>query len=95
MPRFQVKQTEPLKKPCRVKSPCVGVCSTSTVSSVWCCGCNRHYLDIIRWNQYTQTEKIEAMWRAVEHRKLKAEGKVDDHSKYSYTGDNKGFNIND
>lgn len=90
--RIPVKQLEPLTKKCRVKSPCIGVCSTSTVGSIWCCGCDRHYLDIIRWNSYSESDKIRAMWRAVEHRKLRAEGKVTDHDEYSQKIE--GFNIN-
>ena len=89
--RIPIKQTEPLTKPCRVRNPCIGVCSTSTVGSVFCVGCNRHYKDVIRWNSYTESQKIEAMWRAVKHRKLKAEGKVTDNEDYKH--EIEGFNI--
>jgi predicted Fe-S protein YdhL (DUF1289 family) len=90
--RIPIKMTEPLVKPCSsVAYPCIGVCSTSTIASVWCCGCNRHYKDVINWNQYSEEEKILAMWRAVNHRELKKQGKVDDHQDYKY--EQEGFNI--
>jgi len=91
--RIPIKMTEPLTKPCRVANPCQGICSTSTVGSIFCVGCHRHYKDIIRWNTYTQSQKIEAMWRANQHRKLKAEGKVTDNEDYKH--ELEGFNIND
>ena len=65
-----------------VNNPCVGICSTSTVGSVWCVGCNRYYKDVIAWNRYSVEEKILAMQRAVEHRKAKEKGFVDDNRDY-------------
>ena len=93
MPRFQVKQTEPLTKKVRIADPCVNMCTATCGLSVYCVGCHRHHLDVSRWNTYTEDEKIAAMWRATEHKRLKEQGVVTDHSEYSYTGDNKGFNI--
>ena len=66
----------------RVENPCVGVCSTTTVGSTWCQGCNRHYMDVIKWNTYTEDDKILAMMRAVTHRNLKERGVVDDYADY-------------
>lgn len=40
----------------RVKTPCIGVCSTGIGDSV-CRGCKRFAHEVIHWNSYTQTEK--------------------------------------
>jgi len=40
----------------RVKTPCIGVCSTGIGDSV-CRGCKRFAHEIIHWNSYTQAEK--------------------------------------
>ena len=89
--RIKVKQTEPLIRECKVESPCIGVCSTSTIGTVWCVGCSRHYQDVIRWNQYSVDDKILAIYRAKNHEKLKSEGKADDW--HDYQQETEGFNI--
>jgi predicted Fe-S protein YdhL (DUF1289 family) len=40
----------------RVKTPCIGVCSTGIGDSV-CRGCKRFAHEVIHWNGYTDTEK--------------------------------------
>ena len=40
----------------RVKTPCIGVCSTGIGDSV-CRGCKRFAHEVIRWNSYTEGEK--------------------------------------
>lgn len=45
-----------LKVDNRVKSPCIGVCSTGIGDSV-CRGCKRFMHEIIRWNAYREDEK--------------------------------------
>jgi len=40
----------------RVKTPCIGVCSTGIGDSV-CRGCKRFAHEVIHWNGYTQAEK--------------------------------------
>lgn len=70
------------KSDLRVDNPCVGVCSTTTVGSIFCVGCHRHYKDVIGWNGYTLEQKIVAMGRAVDHRLKKQKGEVDDHTDY-------------
>lgn len=40
----------------KVKSPCIGVCSTGIGDSV-CRGCKRFSHEIIRWNSYSEAEK--------------------------------------
>lgn len=46
----------------RVKSPCIGVCSTGIGDSV-CRGCKRFSHEIIYWNSYDEAEK-----RAIQNR---------------------------
>lgn len=40
----------------RIKTPCIGVCSTGIGDSV-CRGCKRFAHEIIHWNAYTQAQK--------------------------------------
>lgn len=40
----------------RVKTPCIGVCSTGIGDSV-CRGCKRFSHEIVRWNGYSELEK--------------------------------------
>ena len=72
----------PVAKSLTVNNPCIGVCSTSTIGSIFCAGCNRYYKDIIAWDRYSVDEKILAMQRAVEHRIAKKKGFVDDNRDY-------------
>ena len=39
-----------------VKTPCVGICSTSIAGSV-CRGCKRYAHEVIRWNAYSDEER--------------------------------------
>jgi hypothetical protein len=41
----------------RVKTPCIGVCSTGIGDSV-CRGCKRFTHEVIHWNGYTEREKL-------------------------------------
>ncbi|MEE8056611.1 MAG: DUF1289 domain-containing protein [Pseudomonadales bacterium] len=41
---------------CRVKTPCIGVCSTGIGDSV-CRGCKRFAHEVIHWNSYNQAQK--------------------------------------
>ena len=40
----------------RVKTPCIGICSTGIGDSV-CRGCKRYAHEVIHWNSYNQAEK--------------------------------------
>ena len=66
----------------KVKNPCRGVCSTSTVGSIWCVGCGRYYKDVINWNTYDESQKILAMKKATEHLEKKRLGEVTDNQDY-------------
>lgn len=65
-----------------IDNPCVGICSTTTVGSIWCVGCARYYKDVIGWNGYDMNQKILAMHRAGLHKGKKDRGEVDDHCDY-------------
>lgn len=46
----------------RVKTPCIGVCSTGIGDSV-CRGCKRFTHEVIHWNGYTEEEKAHIIRR--------------------------------
>ena len=39
-----------------LESPCIGICSTVYGDDI-CRGCKRHYLEVIDWNGYLDTQK--------------------------------------
>ncbi len=52
----------------KVKTPCVGVCSTVFGDEV-CRGCKRFQHEVIEWNSYTDFEK-EIVWNRLESLKV-------------------------
>lgn len=46
----------------RIKTPCIGVCSTGIGDTV-CRGCKRYAHEVIGWNGYTETERGAIMAR--------------------------------
>ena len=52
----------------KVKTPCVGVCSTVFVDQV-CRGCKRFHHEEIEWNGYTDVQK-ETVWNRLESLKV-------------------------
>ncbi len=46
----------------RVRTPCIGVCSTGIGDSV-CRGCKRFAHEVINWNGYTEEQKQIVDWR--------------------------------
>ena len=52
----------------KVKTPCVGVCSTVFGDSV-CRGCKRFHHEVIEWNGYTDNQK-ETVWNRLESLKV-------------------------
>jgi len=40
-----------------VKTPCLGICSTTSVGDRTCRGCKRFAIEVIDWNGYTAAEK--------------------------------------
>ena len=47
------------------RTPCIGVCSTTSVGDSICRGCKRYAFEVIRWNGYLAPEK-EAVLRRIE-----------------------------
>jgi len=47
------------------RTPCIGVCSTTSVGDRICRGCKRYAFEVIRWNGYLDAEK-EAVLRRIE-----------------------------
>lgn len=41
----------------RIKTPCIGICSTTSVGDRICRGCKRFAFEVIDWNGYTDEEK--------------------------------------
>jgi uncharacterized protein len=41
----------------RIKTPCIGICSTTSVGDPICRGCKRFAHEVINWNGYTDVEK--------------------------------------
>ncbi|MET1078396.1 MAG: DUF1289 domain-containing protein [Pseudomonas sp.] len=48
----------------RIKTPCVGLCST-VYGDLVCRGCKRFHHEVIAWNRYDEAEK-QAVWRRLE-----------------------------
>ena len=41
----------------RTRTPCIGICSTTSVGDAICRGCKRYAFEVIRWNSYADAEK--------------------------------------
>lgn len=42
----------------QVKTPCIGICSTTSLGDRICRGCKRFNFEVIRWNTYSNQEKL-------------------------------------
>jgi hypothetical protein len=47
------------------RTPCIGICSTTSIGDAICRGCKRYAFEVIRWNTYSEMEK-EAVLRRIE-----------------------------
>lgn len=47
------------------RTPCIGICSTTSIGDAICRGCQRYAFEVIRWNSYTDAEK-ESVLRRIE-----------------------------
>lgn len=45
------------------RTPCIGVCSTTSVGDRICRGCKRYAFEVIRWNSYQDEEKAAVLRR--------------------------------
>ena len=46
-----------------VKTPCIGICSTTSFGDKICRGCKRFGSEVINWNMYSENEKRAVMSR--------------------------------
>jgi len=46
-----------------VKTPCIGICSTTSLGDIVCRGCKRYSFEVIDWNGYDATAKQAVMKR--------------------------------
>lgn len=46
-----------------VKTPCIGICSTTSVGDPVCRGCKRFAFEVIDWNSYGDEEKLAVLQR--------------------------------
>lgn len=49
----------------QVRTPCIGICSTTSLGDPICRGCKRYAHEVIQWNSYGDQEKL-AVLRRVE-----------------------------
>lgn len=52
-----------MMKPLSVKTPCIGICSTTSVGDSICRGCKRFAAEVIEWNLYSDFEKAAVLSR--------------------------------
>ena len=45
------------------KTPCIGICSTTSFGDKICRGCKRFGFEVINWNTYTDHEKLAVLGR--------------------------------
>ncbi len=46
-----------------VRTPCIGVCSTTSLGDKICRGCKRFNFEVIHWNSYTDEQKLAVLRR--------------------------------
>ncbi|MBN4053594.1 DUF1289 domain-containing protein [Haliea sp. AH-315-K21] len=42
----------------QIKTPCIGICSTTSFGDKICRGCKRFNFEVINWNSYSEQEKL-------------------------------------
>ena len=63
-------------KPLKVKSPCIGYCTASSIGDKVCIGCYRSACDVDNWNKYTQHQKVITLIRSYHNMKMMKEDKA-------------------
>jgi len=46
-----------------IRTPCIGICSTTSLGDAVCRGCKRYSFEVINWNSYTDAEKLAVLGR--------------------------------
>ena len=41
----------------KVRTPCIGICSTTSLGDSICRGCKRYAFEVINWNSYDEGQK--------------------------------------
>jgi uncharacterized protein len=59
---FEEKILSPLK-PLEPRTPCIGICSTTSLGDPICRGCKRFAFEVIHWNSYAEAEKLSVLDR--------------------------------
>jgi predicted Fe-S protein YdhL (DUF1289 family) len=52
-----------MMNPTSVKTPCIGICSTTSVGDSICRGCKRFAAEVIEWNLYSDSQKAAVLMR--------------------------------
>ncbi len=47
----------------KIRTPCIGICSTTSVGDFICRGCKRYSFEVINWNAYSDEEKLAVLSR--------------------------------
>ncbi len=47
----------------QVKTPCIGICSTTSFGDTICRGCKRYAFEVIQWNGYNPQQKLAVLRR--------------------------------
>jgi len=47
----------------KVRTPCIGICSTTSVGDSICRGCKRYAFEVINWNSYDDEQKLAVLNR--------------------------------
>jgi len=47
----------------KIRTPCIGICSTTSVGDRVCRGCKRYAFEVINWNSYSDQEKLAVLSR--------------------------------
>ena len=51
----------------KTKTPCIGICSTTSLGDSICRGCKRYSFEVINWNSYSEDEKLAVLRRVEKH----------------------------
>lgn len=63
-----------------VRTPCIGICSTTSFGDKICRGCKRFNFEVINWNSYNETEKQAVQARINQFTRQLMENKFRIHS---------------
>ncbi|MBL4821143.1 MAG: DUF1289 domain-containing protein [Gammaproteobacteria bacterium] len=47
----------------KIRTPCIGICSTTSFGDLICRGCKRYAFEVINWNSYDDEQKLAVLSR--------------------------------